>query len=671
MKKQLLLILFTFIGFSLFAQGNCLDFDGNNDFVNMGDVDELDGIAQMTIEFWVNPHDLTASTAQRLVAKGGSAGDNHRWATLIATGTDELHFSMRTTSGNEGEISTNLNALTLNTWTHVAVVYDGGQAVNIDKVEFYINGREVSDGNKVETGTILTTTPASNSSNLRIAATTTGNAELDGQMDEVRIWTTVRTEAQIRENMYCPFDDPNSETDLEAYYNFNETSGTNLPDQATTNAHDGTLSGNMDNSDWIASGALSTAANGLDFDGTNDRVNLGDIDAMDGVSTLTIEMWFNADDISTNKRLFGKKVDGSNSTEINFSGGNTIVLQVEEGGASFGTFSFTSTNTWHHLAMVFDGGGGTNADRLKGYLDGVQQTLAFTGTIPAATDDNMENAYIGDNGKDLVPFDGTIDDFRIWSTARTTAQIIANLTGEIACSDSDLIAYYKFNQADADAVNTNFTCLGDCTTNLRHGTLTNFGLSGTSSNWVAGTSFSTGLPVELVSFDARENGTDILLTWQTASESQNRGWEIEHSTDAQNWNRVGFTGGRGESFELQSYSFTHETPQPGNNYYRLKQIDYDGAFEYSEVVNVNFAENSRELRVYPNPVSHGELKLILPKLEEAGAQFYVRDYTGKVLLKSQVTASETILDVSSLPVGLYMMEIVIGRDRLWEKVVIQ
>ncbi|RPI75715.1 MAG: T9SS C-terminal target domain-containing protein, partial [Ignavibacteriales bacterium] len=112
------------------------------------------------------------------------------------------------------------------------------------------------------------------------------------------------------------------------------------------------------------------------------------------------------------------------------------------------------------------------------------------------------------------------------------------------------------------------------------------------------------IPVELSSFTASVIGTDITLTWTTASETNNSGFEIERiSTGEEKWEKIGFTAGFGTTTEAKSYSFTDGNVSTGVYKYRLKQVDFDGTFEYSGEVEVEVitpAEYSMEQN-YPNP----------------------------------------------------------------------
>ncbi len=112
-------------------------------------------------------------------------------------------------------------------------------------------------------------------------------------------------------------------------------------------------------------------------------------------------------------------------------------------------------------------------------------------------------------------------------------------------------------------------------------------------------------PVELISFNASMNNNSVTLNWETATEVDNYGFEIERSSDNMNtWNNIGFVAGHGNSNSPKSYSFSDNISSGGTQfYYRLKQFDLDGAFDYSDAIEVNFDKPvTAELEQnYPNP----------------------------------------------------------------------
>lgn len=111
------------------------------------------------------------------------------------------------------------------------------------------------------------------------------------------------------------------------------------------------------------------------------------------------------------------------------------------------------------------------------------------------------------------------------------------------------------------------------------------------------------IPVELISFSASIINNQVSLSWATATEINNGGFEIERSIDNINFQNIGFVPGFGTSSEIHNYEYNHQENAPGNYYYRLKQTDYDGTYEYSKVIEVEisvplFFELSQN---HPNP----------------------------------------------------------------------
>jgi photosystem II stability/assembly factor-like uncharacterized protein len=111
------------------------------------------------------------------------------------------------------------------------------------------------------------------------------------------------------------------------------------------------------------------------------------------------------------------------------------------------------------------------------------------------------------------------------------------------------------------------------------------------------------VPVELTSFSASVVNDEIILNWTTATELNNSGFDIERSYDNNQFDKIGFVPGFGTTTETKSYSFTIEKPVAGIQYYRLRQVDFDGTYEYSNSIEVegpvpaNFVLNQN----HPNP----------------------------------------------------------------------
>jgi len=127
-------------------------------------------------------------------------------------------------------------------------------------------------------------------------------------------------------------------------------------------------------------------------------------------------------------------------------------------------------------------------------------------------------------------------------------------------------------------------------------------------------------PVELTSFNAKAEGQNVILIWQTVTEVKNYGFEVERASSmtspSQVWEKIGFVSGNGNSNSPKDYSFTDKNPSGGSKFiYRLKQIDNNGKFEYSNEVEIELVPNEFNLfQNYPNPFNPAtNIKFALPK----------------------------------------------------------
>lgn len=249
--------------------------------------------------------------------------------------------------------------------------------------------------------------------------------------------------------------------------------------------------------------SIPTGPNALDLDGTDDYVDINAIkDDMGGLTTFTMEFWVKGDKTQVDNESviigYTEHVSGSIGTEEQF------LLRVDKTDGTFGNTnlngnSFDGTtdvldNNWHHVAVSVASGTATV------YVDGVLETPEvgssnpFTASLDfATTNSNWAMGMELDYNPTTVTsqhFNGQLDEVRIWNTARTGAEIAADLNAEINATTTGLLAYYQFNHGTANSTNTGINTLTDVSGNSNDGSLTNFGLTGTSSNWVNGSSFT-------------------------------------------------------------------------------------------------------------------------------------------------------------------------------------
>lgn len=143
------------------------------------------------------------------------------------------------------------------------------------------------------------------------------------------------------------------------------------------------------------------------------------------------------------------------------------------------------------------------------------------------------------------------------------------------------------------------------------------------------------LPVELVSFNVQYQEPVVQATWKTASELNNSHFLIERSSEDLGFEEIGRVQGHGTTVEPQSYSFTDYLPVQGRSYYRLKQVDYDGMFDYSPVKTVYAGSVSGELLVWPNPLKEPEVKISFGSREMMIHFIELVDEQGRIVHRQQ------------------------------------
>ncbi|PHN07600.1 T9SS type A sorting domain-containing protein [Flavilitoribacter nigricans] len=175
-------------------------------------------------------------------------------------------------------------------------------------------------------------------------------------------------------------------------------------------------------------------------------------------------------------------------------------------------------------------------------------------------------------------------------------------------------------------------------------------------NFPSCSTLEQALPVELTRFEAQSKEDMVELVWSTATELNNDYFEIEHSRDGVRFAPVGKVKGEGTTTEAVDYNFMHRQPATGTNYYRLKQVDYDGAFEYSEIVAAEVNHRGGGAQVYPNPTIQKAMIQIAERPERV--KFRLSNLVGQQL-DLQPAASENgwELDLNDLPEGIYLLHI--------------
>ena len=197
------------------------------------------------------------------------------------------------------------------------------------------------------------------------------------------------------------------------------------------------------------------------------------------------------------------------------------------------------------------------------------------------------------------------------------------------------------------------------------GSITVTGVSSFSPFTFASASGGNPLPVDLISFNAREENGKVLLDWQTASELNNDFFEVQRSEDGENWMVIGEVEGNGTINEVIEYDYTDTRPLFGSSYYRLRQVDFDGQFEYSPVQGVNIQHSGRSLEVtlYPNPTTGDNINIrLISANRRNNVKLRLIDLSGKMFLNKFVDVEkfaqdQRITPCKELQKGIYILEV--------------
>ena len=176
------------------------------------------------------------------------------------------------------------------------------------------------------------------------------------------------------------------------------------------------------------------------------------------------------------------------------------------------------------------------------------------------------------------------------------------------------------------------------------------------SSTVNGFTIATPLPIELTSFTAKNSDENITLYWNTASETNNNYFLVEHSLDGVNFKKIGKVQGAGESTISQNYKFTHLQPNKGLNYYRIKQVDFDGKYSTSNIIFTKFKKKGK-FNLYPT-LAVSKINITLPE-EGQNFVYTILNYTGQVVQKGKIENNTFTkeINIENFPVGYYFIQI--------------
>lgn len=431
-------------------------FNGTSSYVQFDNNSFYDLRAGFTISAWINHQGDGLTRWQYIVSKGFGNYNFHVYK------NDDDQFVLR---GWFDDNSFEGTVVLPSGWTHVAATVEGGSG----GLKYYING-QLTDSFDISTDLV----PDDTSYDLRVGNDPqTGNHFFNGHIDEVSIYRTLFDAEEILK-----------------LYEGND------------------LSTSVGNPDF---------GNALNFDGTNDFVLLdaSDLNNHFNQGSFTFECWQKSSgSASQNNLLYFSSAPSYRQNNWSLEKMNyfySLFPDTKKNILSNTTFD----DEWHHVALVVD----TEAQQSFYYVDGRNQTVP----------EELNLGFWGQNdefmmGRQKVSevftnyFTGTIDEFRIWNVARSTPEIISGMSIPISPDEEGLVYYFDFDHGSAGSENTNELTLENRVNPASSGTLYNFSLSGSSSNWVTSSVGKNNSDAPVLLFTDKNEvlaGADLTITTNT------------------------------------------------------------------------------------------------------------------------------------------------------------
>jgi hypothetical protein len=623
MEKSYTFLLVTLLCLSLTArtQNSSLNFTDSN-YVTTG-IDVVNPNGDFTLEFWAYvPDSMKDGKTHQMVSEGFTGlefGIGYLPDSTIQVGDPALFPSTGVT-------------MHFNRWTHIALTFSGTTGT----ATLYMDGRNVAQ----VPGFFFT-----DDQPFRIGVQTDLTEPFTGRIDDMKAWNTPRTPSQVRSDMFSAPD--NNDNTLVAWYKMDDGSGALVTNSAnsTGNSQDGAITGDSAGLHSWAPSPIQFGNNALTFDGVDDQVNIpaaaGNIYDLAGGGT--VEFWVNPTSLGSSwSTVLGNRGAGGvrysfhlSATQIGLDNGTTI-----------NTLDYAvPTGTWTHLAFVMDGANTTTV-----YVNGTQQGT-ITGSLGAATGQPLTLGIAKNtSGADDRAFTGGIDEVRIWDTQRAAPEILGNKDITLTGTESGLIGQFSFNQGIAGGNDSGLTTALDNSVQANHGAVTNFALTGTTSNFTLHTLIIGSLPVRLTGFTANRSGNEVVLEWQTGMEENTGDFIVERSTDGKTYAPIGTVAAAGNSNTPRDYSYTDPQPQKANNFYRLKEADLDGNVTYSTVRVVNMPAASGLIWY---ATGRGSAAVLLQGGRDE--PFALFDTGGRLLQAGRLENGRTQL--SGLPPGIYFARV--------------
>jgi hypothetical protein len=412
-------------------RGSAVQFGGSSDYISTSDLNNTtDSVGELTISLWLYNTTLAAGTG--VFGKWSVASPNWVLYTsdTIDCGSNDMAFAP---DGNDGECTSG-NVHAANTWEHWVIVYDGGQASDDDDIKMYLNGVLQADQRFAGNDPIPDTT-AANSNVVTIGDTSDGASGFTGIIDEVRVYNRALgpTEAanlfgagggaaRVGASTKTLSETSTLNTGLVGHWTFDGIDFTSFIRDVSSNSNNAYVFG-VSTSSVKTRGKFGQAVNFVEsayylYAPDNASLNFG------SSQDFSASLWIKARGIDgTYAGLMGDKLSRATNRLgylLSYMNSGGVGVYISDGVDEVSIFStaLVSDGEWHHVALTASRTGNAIL-----YVDGVVEGTPASMSAVGSLDEADSPVFIGDIGFQGQPFDGVLDDVRIYNRVLTAAEV--------------------------------------------------------------------------------------------------------------------------------------------------------------------------------------------------------------------------------------------------------
>jgi hypothetical protein len=338
-----------------------------------------------------------------------------------------------------------------------------------------------------------------------------------------------------------------------------------------------------------------------------------------------------------------------NSASVSPAGGQTSSFvdgPVQKTGLTTSEFQFPTGNNdkWARIGIIASAASGTNAF-----------TAEYLVSNPGSIDTTLNHTLAG---RELI----RISSVEYWNLTQSSGSPSAKVklywndgvfSGINNLTDLRIAHYYSALGGSGLKWYGETAALPVVTGTTSAGTIETASAISSFSPFTFGSSAGLNpLPIELISFTGASTQSGNQLKWSTATEINNDYFDLQRSEDGYNFNSISTTEGHGNSSTINNYSFLDSKPVEGTNYYRLKQVDYNGDFTYSEIIALEFKNENSYLSVFPNPT----IDNINISLSDEIILVSVYNVLGELIYESKTEGRSETIALQHLSNGVYIVK---------------